>query len=241
MAPGSLSVVLPAHDEGESLAFVIRDVLRYLDARGGDGEVVVVDDGSTDGTPAVVQAWARRDSRVRALRHPTNAGYGAALRTGLARAVGERVCLMDADGQFPAAAIGRLEAHSAELVLGVRSPRRDPWVRVLSGRAWNAAVNAAFGLAVRDVDCGLKLLHRRVIERCPLQSAGAFVSAELVARARWAGLSVREVGIDHHPRRSGRASGLALPVVARAGVELAVVGRQLRGQMYPRASASAVS
>lgn len=238
---GRLSVVLPAHNEADNLGPVIEDVLAYLDARGGEGEIVVVDDGSTDTTGECVRRWEARDARVRGIRHRVNAGYGAALRTGLAHASGERVCLMDADRQFAAVDIGRLEALPADLVLGVRAPRRDPWVRVVPGRGWNALVNATLGLGVRDVDCALKLLHRRVIERCPLRSSGAFISAELVARARAAGLGVREVEVEHHPRRAGRATGLSLPVVARACVELAVVGRGLRGQMYPRASASAVS
>jgi len=159
------------------------------------------------------------------LRHPRNRGYGAALRTGLAAVRGEHVLLADGDGQFHIRALAALwdRRHDADLVLGFRNPRKDPLLRRLAGWLYGRiVVPATLGGRFRDVNCGFKLLRRRVIEGMELRATGALFSAELLTRARLAGATWVEVGVDHFPRRSGTATGL-LP-----GVVVAMVGELLR-------------
>jgi glycosyltransferase involved in cell wall biosynthesis len=223
--PLELSVVLPAFNEAGNIERVIDDTTAYLDEQGIRYEIHVVDDGSHDDTPRVLEGLCGRAPALRVLRHPRNRGYGAALRTGLAAVRGEHVLLADGDGQFHIRALAALWArrHEADLVLGFRNPRKDPLFRRVAGWLYGRiVVPAALGGRFRDVNCGFKLLRRRVIEGMELRATGALFSAELLTRARLAGATWVEVGVDHFPRRSGTATGL-LP-----GVVVAMVGELLR-------------
>src|SRR6185436_12663028 len=124
------------------------------------GEVVVVDDGSTDATAALVSALAAGDPRVRLIRHGRRCGYGAALRTGFAAARFDWVVVWDADGQFDLCDLDRLAAHAdtADVIVGRRARRSDPQGRVVLGALWSALVRGVLAVRVRDIDCGFKLL-----------------------------------------------------------------------------------
>ncbi len=224
----SLSVVLPARDEAETIADAVHAALRELTARGIPGEVLVVDDGSRDRTAAVVHAIP--DPRVRLLRHARGQGYGAALRTGLTSARCGHVFFTDSDGQFDLAELSRLEPWAADydLVVGYRAPRRDPWGRRLLGWAWSGLLDVVLELGVRDVDCAFKLLRRSAVADLGLCSRGAFVNGELLARARARGLTVAEVPVSHFPRTAGASSGARVRVVGRAVGELWTLGPELR-------------
>lgn len=210
------------------MARVVRVALREIARRGGDGEVVVVDDGSTDGTG--VAARAVGDPRVRVVRHGVSRGYGAALRTGFGHARGGLVFFTDADGQFDVAELGRLEAWVTrfDLVVGYRAPRRDGWYRGALGWGWSRLLDTTLGVGVRDVDCAFKLVRRQALLDLGLVSRGAFVNGELLARARARGLSVKEVPVTHFPRPAGVASGARLRVGARAVRELCQLAPELR-------------
>lgn len=228
----SLSFVLPAFNEAENIGESVRRCAAVAEALGLEHEVIVVDDGSSDGTRDRVEALiAELGPRVRAIHHPRNRGYGAALKSGLQAARLERVFFTDADLQFDVAEIGRLLAVASgyDIVAGYRSPRRDPLHRVVNGWAWSRLVDALFHVGVRDVDCAFKLFDRRVIEAVSIRSLGAFVNTELLVRARAAGFSVAEVPVSHFPRRTGQATGANPRVIARALRELAGLHRELRG------------
>jgi len=223
--PVDLSVVLPAFNEAGNIERVVEDAAAYLEEQGIRYEIHVVDDGSRDETPQVLERLSRQAPALRVVRHPRNRGYGAALRTGLAAVRGEHVLLADGDGQFRIRALAPLwdRRHEADLVLGFRNPRKDPWLRRLAGWLYGrVVVPAALGGRFRDVNCGFKLMRRRVVEGMELRATGALFSAELLTRARLAGATWVEVGVDHFPRRAGTATGL-LP-----GVVLAMVGELLR-------------
>jgi hypothetical protein len=140
------------------------------------------------------------------------------------------IAFTDADLQFELAELERLlaVAEDADLVIGVRAPRRDPLRRRLLGLGWNALVRALLGLPVRDVNCAFKLLRRTAVADLELRSSGAAINAELLARAAARGLRLREVPVSHFPRRAGRPTGARPAVIARALVELAGLWRELR-------------
>lgn len=225
-----LSLVFPARDEEGNLGALLDAALETAARFAGDFEVLVVDDGSRDGSAALVRRRADADPRIRLVRHSAPRGYGAALRTGLRGARGERVFFSDADLQFDLAELGTLLAHAgdADVVAGYRAPRRDPWPRRLLAGGWGLLVGVLFALPVRDIDCAFKLFHRRVLDSVPLASLGAFVNTELLVRARSAGFRIRQVPVTHHPRRHGRQSGARPRVILRAIVELASLYRELR-------------
>jgi glycosyltransferase involved in cell wall biosynthesis len=210
-ALAGLSVVLPCFNEE---GIVERAVDRAADAAAAaadDYEVIVVDDASTDATLPVASEVARRDRRVRVLVHAAHRGYGAAVRTGIGAARMPWILLVDAglpidphelQGFLPVA------AH-ADLVVGRRALRGDPFTRRVGAAAWNGLMRHIFSVPLHDVDCTFKLARRAVVEPLPLSSDGTMIGTELVVRTLTAGGRVREVRVRHEPRNArthGRAS-----------------------------------
>ncbi len=217
-----LSYFFPAHNEEANLEALVAEALETLPTVAEAFEIIAVDDGSKDGTPALADALAaRHPDVVRAIHHQTNLGYGAALRSGFAAARYELIAFTDGDRQFKIADISRLttrlaEADQPDVVVGFRIKRADPLVRTLYARAYRLANRIFFGLKVTDVDCACKLFRREAVEGIRVESGGAFFSAEMIIKLRAAGRSVVEIGVPHYPRTAGSATGARPEVVLRA-------------------------
>lgn len=223
----SVSIVLPARNEAGNIAVCVAEALGAMDALRLHGEVIVVDDGSTDGTGVVA---VHEDVRVRVVRKGAPHGYGSALRAGFDAATCAQVFFTDADLQFDIRELSRLLELSGEdvVVAGFRAPRRDPLRRRMLGWTWSRLAGAVLGLRVRDLNCAFKLFPRTLVTDPPLRSDGAFVNAELLARACARGFTIREVPVSHHPRRSGAASGARPDVAMRAVCDLLRLRNDLR-------------
>lgn len=225
-----LSLVLPAHDEEDNLEWVVREALATLPAHFRACEIIVVDDGSRDATPAIAAALAAADPRVRVVRHPRNRGYGAALRSGFAAARGDRIMFMDADRQFDIREVAKLAPFVGRyaIVAGYRLRRSDPRHRVALGVAFNRLVRALCGVRVRDIDCGFKIVRADLLRSLDLQAPGALINAEILARAWRLGATIVEVGVCHYPRPAGRQSGGSPRALLRALAEIPRLRWQLR-------------
>lgn len=225
-----LSLVFPVFDEEPNIGPLLDRALALTPALAASFEIVVVDDGSRDGSLAVIEQRRRAEPRIRLVRHAANQGYGAALRAGLREAAGELVFFSDADLQFDLEQLATLLAHTDEfdVVAGYREPRRDPWPRLAMAVSWGALVRGLFGLRVRDIDCAFKVFHRRVLEAIPIASVGACVNTEILVRARQAGFRIHQVPVNHRRRRAGRQTGARPRVILRALVELVALYAELR-------------
>ena len=225
-APGErvarLSYFFPAHNEEANLEGLVAEALATLPDLAETFEIIAVDDGSRDATPAIADRLAAEHKDVvRVVHHPTNLGYGAALRSGFGAARHELVAFTDGDRQFQVADLGRLTARlqapdAPDVVVGYRIKRADPLVRTLYARAYRLANRIFFGLTVTDVDCACKLFRREALDGLRVESEGAFFSAELLIKLRAAGRTVVEVGVPHYPRTAGSATGAKPSVVFRA-------------------------
>jgi GT2 family glycosyltransferase len=225
-----VSIVLPCYNEAPNVADAVRAASSAAAANAVDYEVIVVDDGSTDATAEIAARLADADRHVRLVVHPSNRGYGGAVRTGLRSARMPWVLLTDSDLQFDLRELGAFVplASEADFIAGYRIARQDPTHRRLNAAAWNWLMHRRFDLPVRDVDCAFKLMRRDLLEQLPLTSVGAMVSTELVVRAVAAGATVREVGVHHLPRVAGEQSGASPRVVIKAFRELGRLHGELR-------------
>jgi len=212
-----ISVVLPALNEQGNVGRAVERARVAAARHAGDVEVIVVDDGSTDAT-----ADEARQAGARVVSHGRNRGYGAALRSGFAAANRSWIFQMDCDNQFDPEELAKLVplTDRAQVVIGARVRRADPWRRIWAGRGWNLLCRFAFGFIVRDIDCGFKLLDRRALNGLALESNGAGISLELCVAARRAGLRIADVEVRHQSRAIGAATGLRLRVVMRGFLEL---------------------
>jgi glycosyltransferase involved in cell wall biosynthesis len=228
--PHFLSLVLPAHNEEGNIEAVTWDALAILPEHFQTFEIVIVDDGSTDATPRLIDRLAADDARVRVIHHPQNRGYGAALRSGFATARGDRILFMDADRQFDIREVAKLAPLTAryDIIAGYRLRRNDPWRRVALGAAFNTVVKVLFGVWVRDIDCGFKLFRADLLRGLELQAPGALLNTEILALAHRQGATLAEVGVTHHPRSAGAQSGGSPRVVLRSLGEMLHLWRRLR-------------
>jgi glycosyltransferase involved in cell wall biosynthesis len=237
----SISAVLPAYNEEAIIADTARAMAAVLRDLVDDYEVIVVNDGSHDGTVACVERVAAEMPTVRLVSHAVNQGYGAALATGFSAATKDWIFLTDGDKQFDAREIAGFipEMRGADLVVGVRKPRRDPLLRRLNGWGWNRLVRLLFGPVARDVDCAFKLFRREVWESIQVESGGATFSAEFLIKARRAGFRLRERRVTHLPRTAGRATGARPDVILRAFRDLFRLRLSLAPRTKPAAALAA--
>jgi glycosyltransferase involved in cell wall biosynthesis len=202
-------VLLPAYNEEANVAPVLEQALEVLPGICTEFEVIVIDDGSVDGTARVVEEFVREHQpRVRLLRHDTNRGYGAALRSGLQFARHDLVFYTDADRQFDLAELAYFLplAERNDLVIGFRVYRYDTVLRSILSWFYNRLVTVAFRVRVRDVDCAYKLMSREVVDQLTLESDDFFVDTEIVARARKWNFRIAQKGVRHYPRLAGETT-----------------------------------
>ncbi len=237
--PGKLSLCMPAYNEEACIADTIGSALTELTSLCTALEVIVVDDGSRDQTAVRVEAIAKRDPRVRLVRHRQNRGYGSAVNSGLLAARGDLVMFADSDGQFNFGDVRRLLVclPGNDFVIGYRHRRVESVRRRLNAWAWGRLVWLAYGVRARDLDCAFKVFRREVIDRLRLTATGACINAELMCQCRRAGFRFAEVPVEHLPRVGGQPTGSSLKVITRAFRELP----RIQTEPLPTSSGSPVN
>jgi dolichyl-phosphate beta-glucosyltransferase len=241
MRPPALSVVVPAFNEAARILRTINDIREEMGRLGGDAELIVVDDGSIDGTAAIVAEVAESDARVKLVR-AAHAGKGATVRRGMLEARGTWRFLADADLSMPISELKQFLAAAVEgdVIVGSREAsgaRRvgEPWSRHVIGRVFNWAVKLLVLAGIEDTQCGFKLFSARAAQVLfPLQQLDGFgFDVEILFLARRAGLVIREIPITWVYRRETKVN---MTSGARAFLDLfAVRWHQLRGAYPPRA------
>jgi glycosyltransferase involved in cell wall biosynthesis len=201
----ALSIVIPIYNEVESLGPLYERLIAELERVGSTYEVVFVDDGSTDGTFAALQALHARDPHVRVVRFRRNFGKTPALVAGFTQARGEIIFTMDADLQDDPAEIPQFLAKLDEgydLVSGWKFPRLDPISKTLPSRVFNGMVSGSTGVKLHDINCGFKAYRRELIEDLKLYGE---LHRFIPVLAHQRGFRVTELKVHHHPRQFGKS------------------------------------
>ena len=229
MIPG-LSIVMPAFNESGSLPLFLPKLLTFCQEQVRQYEIIIVNDGSTDNTAEILREWQLNDAHIVPVDLSANQGYGGALREGLKRAQYEYTFITDSDGQIDISglpeAFGLLTRY--DFILGYREKRSDPYHRIVFGKLWNFICRRWFGLTTRDVDCAFKLFATKILGHISLESTGAVFNPEFVVKTLRAGFTVKEIPVQHFPRRSGISSGGSWKVIRRAFIELRLLSRKLQ-------------
>lgn len=221
-----LSVFLPCYNEEANLPKTAKNVLENLNKVAEKYELIIVNDGSKDNTLQVAQALAAKDKNIRIVNHPVNRGYGAAFKSGLYAGKYDWIAFIDADGQFDFSEIDQFittqHQTTADLVIGYYRKRQVPFFRKLNSMAWQTVVFLLFGLRVRDIDCGFKLISKKVVDSiAKLESErGAFISSEFLIKAKKKGYRIVEIPVTHFPRLKGEGTGAKLNVIIKSFVDL---------------------
>ncbi len=244
----SLSVVLPAFNEQYNLRATVEAARHILPGIATQWEIIVVNDGSGDATGHICDTLASQIAEVRAVHHPDNKGYGAALKSGIMEARHDWIFFSDSDGQFDFAEISRLLEHAEthDIVAGYRRRRNDPPYRALNAAGWKMLVRFTLGVKVRDIDCAFKLFRRSVFEKVQIRSVGAMVNTEIFCQAFKFGMRITEVEVTHYPRVHGQPTGAKLRVILKAMRELIKMRMKMKGisheqeGLYARKTAAAL-
>jgi glycosyltransferase involved in cell wall biosynthesis len=231
----AISAFFPCYNDDVTIASMVNLAVKTLDRVGVDGEVIVINDGSTDSSASVLAELGAREPLLRTITHERNSGYGAVLLTGFGAAGKQWVFYTDGDAQYDPTELELLVAQASDdvdVVQGYKLRRADGLVRRIVGRVYHRFVATAFGLRIRDTDCDFRLIRRAMLDKVELQHTTGVICVELVRKLQDAGAVFTEVGVHHYRRVSGRSEFFRIPAVARtlwdlAGlwVTLVVLGR----------------
>lgn len=226
----SISVFFPAYNDGGTIASMVISALLTLRELTDDFEIIVVNDGSQDYTPQVLDELAQVYDEVRVVHHPQNRGYGGALRTGFASATKELVFYTDGDAQYDARELKMLYpalVEGVDMVNGFKISRSDPWYRMVIGRIYHWTVKLAFGLKVRDVDCDFRLMRRSIFDRVQLHSDSGVICVEMMKKIQDAGFVIAEAPVHHFHRAYGRSQFFNFRRIFHVGRDLLKLWLQL--------------
>ena len=233
--PPGLSIFFPAYNDGGTIASLVILAVQVAATLTPDFEVIVVNDGSTDATKAILDDLVRTYPNVRALHHTVNRGYGAALRTGFAAATKDLIAYTDGDAQYDPAELPVLWnklTPDADLLNVYKISRSDAWHRIVIGRVYHHTVRLLFRLRVRDVDCDFRLMRREIFDLVKLEKDTGVICLEMMRKIQDAGFRVVEVPVHHYHRLHGRSQFFNFRRVfwtgvdvARLWVKLVVLGR----------------
>lgn len=219
----SISVFFPAYNDAGSIGQLVRSAAALLPKLTEDFEVVVVDDGSSDGTGELLESLQKDYKFLKVIHHEVNRGYGAALISGFTNCSRDFIFYTDGDGQYDINELPKLlEAlgDGVDMVTGYKISRSDPWYRVVVGRAYQLTARLLFGLAVRDVDCDFRLFDRQIIERIGLTCNSGAVCVEMIKKCQAVGCRIVEVPVHHYHRASGQSQFFCSRHLCRALAQL---------------------
>jgi glycosyltransferase involved in cell wall biosynthesis len=223
MPAAGLSVFFPAYNDSGTIASMVVTAVQTARRLTPDFEVIVVNDGSGDGTASILEELARLYPELRVIHHERNRGYGGALRSGFEAARKELIFYTDGDAQYDPAELellwGRL-APGIDLVNGYKISRSDPWHRIVIGRLYHHIVKLAFGLRVRDVDCDFRLMRRSMFDQVRLEKNSGVICLEMMKKIQDAGFTIAEVPVHHFHRAYGRSQFFNFRRIGRTAVDV---------------------
>ncbi|NCN27729.1 glycosyltransferase family 2 protein [bacterium] len=224
MTPIELSIFFPAYNEAKNLPELIERTDLFIQQYAKNTEVIVVNDGSSDNSKEVLKQLEAKYGFLKSVHHPQNQGYGAALRSGFSNSQGKLVFFMDSDNQFHFDELKEfikvLEDEKMDGVIGIRTDRKDNFLRKTNTFLWCSLVRLLLGIRFKDIDCAYKLFKKELIKDIKLETTGAMISTELLFQVQKRTEKIVERHVNHYPRTQGSPTGANPLVILRAFKEL---------------------
>lgn len=204
----SISVFFPCYNDSGSIVGLVEKAFEVLKKHCDDYEVIVVDDGSSDGSVKLLKKLKRKYRQFRLVVHEKNRGYGGALQSGFAAASKDLVFYTDGDGQYDVSELSlliQLMSDDVSFVNGIKMARQDATYRIVVGNLYSMVVRWCFWLPIVDVDCDFRLIRKRIIDKISLESTSGSICVELVKKSERAGAEFRQVSVHHLKRNWGES------------------------------------
>lgn len=222
-----LSVFFPCYNEEKNIKNTIDKAIPVLKKIAEKWEIILVNDGSKDNTAKVLdQIKKQYPSQIKIVTHNPNRGYGAAFKSGVYNAKYEWIAFTDADGQFDFTEVTKLiekqQKTKSDIIIGYYLARQVSKMAIITSKIWELIVFILFGLRVTDIDCGFKLISKKIIDTIPKLEAerGAFINSEFLIKTKKAGFKIVEIGVHHYPRVEGKATGRNIKVMLKSFSDL---------------------
>lgn len=217
-----LSIFFPFWNEEKNIERVVLSAVPVAEKSAEKWEILMVDDGSRDKTLEIAERLASKNPHLKAVTHKPNIGYGSALKEGFTKAKYDYIVFTDGDGQFDFSEVEKFieNIDTADIVIGYRKKRRDSYGRHILMYLLKVWDYIFFRFYFKDIDCGFKMFKKEALEKImPLRSDGAMITTEILAKAKKKKLVIREVEVEHYPRKYGTQTGANVSVVVRAILE----------------------
>lgn len=219
----SVTACFPCYNDAATIGSMIDAVHGALAPIVDDLEVVVANDGSQDGSAAVLDEMAATRPWLRVVHHEVNRGYGGALLSAFGTATKEWIFYTDGDAQYDpteAALLIQRVTPDVDIVQGWKIERGDEWYRKVIGRTYHHVVKRLFNLHVQDTDCDFRLFRRSLLEQAGLRSTSGVICVEMMRSFERGGARFVEAPVHHFARPSGRSQFFRLPAIARSARQL---------------------
>jgi len=205
-----ISITLPALNEVQNVGILSEEIMSYFEQKNIPCEIIIVDDGSSDGTGKSADALASKYKNISVIHHKINEGYGRSLRDGFHASKYEYLFFTDSDRQFKINSLDSFLPHireeNVDMVIGYRIARKDSFSRVFLSGCFNKLIRIIFSLKCKDIDCAFKLFKKEAFERLEIKSDDFLFNTELLAKAQLKKLSIVQAGVEHHPRSQGKST-----------------------------------
>lgn len=229
-----LSVFFPCYNEEKEIERTVNKAVKILNEVSGNWEITLVNDGSKDDTLKIAKKLANENKNIHVINHKNNRGYGAAFKSGLYASKYPWIAFTDVDGQFDFSEITKFiekqKETNADLVIGYYKKRQVSKTKILTSKMWEALVHLLFGLKVTDIDCGFKMISKKVVDEVDdLKSErGAFINSEFLIKVKKKGFKIVEIPVTHYPRTTGSGTGRNLDVIVKSFDDLFNLWKELR-------------
>jgi glycosyltransferase involved in cell wall biosynthesis len=217
----SLSCFFPVYNEVANIPLLIDLANKIIPKLAKDYELIIVNDGSNDGSEEVAEALIKDLPNWRLISHHKNLGYGEVLKTGIRSAKKDWIFLSDGDLQFDFKELSKFLPHTEnyQAIIGYRHKRAEGWTRSFNACLFKLYIDLLFRLHVKDIDCAFKLIKSDLLKNLKLNSGSAFTSSEILYRLKKQKVKFKELPVNHYPRRYGQATGANLKVIIKACYE----------------------
>lgn len=219
----SVSVFFPCYNDERTIGGLVKIADNILKRRGGRYEILVIDDGSGDGSRQLLRGLAKEFPKLRLIFHKRNKGYGGVLRSGFRKSRYSQVFYTDGDGQYDVSEFELmlpLMTGDIDVVNGIKMFRNDPLYRIVAGNIYNFFVRNLFGIDIFDTDCDFRLIRKSVLQKINLKCKSGAICVELVRKLQDVGAKFRQVSVNHYSRKYGSSQFFNWRRILMTGWEL---------------------